>query len=87
MVGNTNQTVNSPIYENMNTSGNAEKLGIAHSNIQTLKQNKVIRSWLGANLQCISQHTTESAHKPTRYASEAIDVNHVILVLTLAAVK
>ena len=31
----------------------------------TYRQHKVIRPWLGANLQCISQHTTKSALQPT----------------------
>ena len=31
----------------------------------TYRQHKVVRPWLGANLQCISKHTTESALKPT----------------------
>ena len=35
----------------MSAPGNAVKLGTAKN-----------RPWLGANLQCISQHTTESAH-------------------------
>ena len=49
-VGNTIQTVNSPMYDTyMSTPGNTAKS----------------RAWLGANLQCISQHTTESALKPT----------------------
>ena len=34
-VGNTIQTVNSPIYEYMSAPGNATKLGTALSNIQT----------------------------------------------------
>ena len=29
----------------------------------TYRQLKVARPWLGSNIQCISQHTTESAHK------------------------
>ena len=51
-VGNAIQTVNFPIYEYMNTPGNTA----------TCRQHKVVCPWLGANLQCISQHTTESAH-------------------------
>ena len=36
MVGNTIQTVNSPMYDAyMSTPGNTAKLGTAHSNIQT----------------------------------------------------
>ena len=59
-VGNTIQTVNSPMYDtHMSTPGNIMKLGTAHSNIQTAQS--IIRPWLGENLQCISQHTTESA--------------------------
>ena len=35
-VGNTIQTVNSPMYDtHMSTPGNTAKLGTAHSNIQT----------------------------------------------------
>ena len=35
-VGNTIQTVNSPMYDTyMSTPGNTAKLGTAHSNIQT----------------------------------------------------
>ena len=30
----------------------------------TYRQHKVVRPWLGSNLECISQHTTESAHYP-----------------------
>ena len=44
----------------MSTPGNTAKLGATHSNIQTAQS--IVRPWLGANLQCISQHTTESAH-------------------------
>ena len=43
----------------MSTPGNTAKLG---PHTATYKQHKVVRPWLGANLQCISQHTTESAH-------------------------
>ena len=39
-VGNTIQTVNSPMYDTyMSTSGNTAKLGTAHSNIQTAQSN------------------------------------------------
>ena len=38
MVGNTIQTVNSPMYEYMSTPGNTAKLGTAHSNIQTAQR-------------------------------------------------
>ena len=31
----------------------------------TYREHKVVRLWLESNLQCISQHTTESAHYPT----------------------
>ena len=44
----------------MSTIGNTMK---SHT------QHKVVRPWLGANLQCISQHTTESAHQPTMPAA------------------
>ena len=38
-VGNTIQTVNSPMYDtHMSTPGNTAKLGTAHSNIQTLQR-------------------------------------------------
>ena len=30
----------------------------------TYREHKEVRPWLGANLQCISQHTTESALYP-----------------------
>ena len=46
----------------MSTPGNTAKLGAIHSNIQTAQ---VDRPWLGADLHCISQHTTESALYPT----------------------
>ena len=62
MVGSTIQTVNSPIYDTyMSTPGNTAKLGATHSNIQTAQR---CPSWLGANLQYISQYTTESALNP-----------------------
>ena len=39
-VGNTIQTVNSPMYDTyMSTPGNTAKLGTAHSNIQTAQSN------------------------------------------------
>ena len=39
MVGNTIQTVNSPMYDtHMSTPGNTAKLGTAHSNIQTAQR-------------------------------------------------
>ena len=44
---------------NMSTPGNVAKLGPAQNNKQTAK---VVRPWLGSNLQCIIQHTAESAH-------------------------
>ena len=61
-VGNTIQTANSPMYDTyMSTLGNSAKLrAIPHT--ATYRQHKVIRPWFGANLQCISQHTTELAH-------------------------
>ena len=38
-VGNTSQTVNSPMYDAyMSTPGNTAKLGTAHSNIQTAQR-------------------------------------------------
>ena len=38
-VGNTIQTVNSPMYDkHMSTPGNTAKLGTAHSNIQTAQR-------------------------------------------------
>ena len=46
----------------MSTPGITAKLGATHSNIY--RQHKEVRPWLGANLQCISQHTTESALYP-----------------------
>ena len=61
-VRNTIQTVNSPMYDTyMSTPGNTAKLGATHSNIQTAQRGPSLTPWLGANLQCISQHTTESA--------------------------
>ena len=45
----------------MSTPGNTAKLGATHSNIQTAQRGPSLTPWLGANLQCISQHTTESA--------------------------
>ena len=56
----------------MSTPGNTAKLGTA-----TDRQHKVIGPWWGANLQCISQHTTESAHKhtmPARHTSVHLKV-------------
>ena len=39
-VGNTIQTVNSPMYDtHMSTPGNTAKLGTAHNNIQTAQRN------------------------------------------------
>ena len=39
-VGNTIQTVNSPMYDtHISTSGNTAKLGTTHSNIQTAQNN------------------------------------------------
>ena len=46
----------------MSTPGNSANLGTAHSNIQTVHSCPFVRPWLGLNIQCISQHTTESAH-------------------------
>ena len=55
----------------MNFPGNTAKLGATHSNIQTAQRG---RPWLGTNLQCISQHTTESAlyplYMPARHKKE-----------------
>ena len=45
----------------MSTPGNTAKLG-ATTQQHTDSTIKVVRPWLGANLQCISQHTTESAY-------------------------
>ena len=60
-VGNTIQTVNSPMYDTyMSTPGNTAK----DPHTATYRQHKEVRPWLGANLQCISQHTTESALYP-----------------------
>ena len=57
MEGNTIQRVNSPIHNTyMSTPVNTAKLGA------TYRQHKVVCPWLGANLQCISQRTTESAY-------------------------
>ena len=58
-VGNTIKTVISPMYDTyMSTPGNTAKPRAIHSSIQTAQ---VARPWLGANLQCICQHNTESA--------------------------
>ena len=43
------------------TPGNTAKLGTAQQQ-HTDSTKLIVRLWLGANLQCISQHTTESAH-------------------------
>ena len=43
----------------MSTHDNTAKLRAIHSNIQTALS--IVSLWLGTNLQCISQHTTESA--------------------------
>ena len=45
----------------MSTPGNTAKLGATRA--ATDRQHKEVRPWLGANLECISQHTTESALK------------------------
>ena len=42
-VGNTIQTVNSPMYDTyMSTPGNTAKLGTAHSNIQTARSSPTL---------------------------------------------
>ena len=51
----------------MSTPANTAKLGTAHSNIQTAQE---ARPWLGANLQCISQHIYRVS-TVTHYASQA----------------
>ena len=43
----------------MSTPSNTAKLGAVHT--ATYRQHKEVRPWLRANLQCISQHITESA--------------------------
>ena len=55
-VGNVIQTVNSPMYDTY-----LSKLLLVTQRSQepytaTYRQHKVARPWLGANLQCISQH-------------------------------
>ena len=59
-LGNTIQTVNSPMYDTyMSTPGNTAKPRAIHSNIQTAQSGP---SLVGSEpQQCISQHTTESA--------------------------
>ena len=42
----------------------------------TYRQHKEVRPWLGANLQCISQHTTESAHYPATPARHNFHGNY-----------
>ena len=46
-----------PPYMNMSAPGNTP-----HS--ATYRKHKVVRPWMGSTLQCVSQHTTESAHYP-----------------------
>ena len=65
-VGNTIQTVNSPMYDtHMSTPGNTAKVGTAHSNIQT-GQHKEVHPLVGSeptmHLVC---KTTESSTLPT----------------------
>ena len=63
MVGNTIQTVNSPMYDTyMSTPGNAAKLGAIHSNIQTTKES--IPGWDRTYNALARQRTTESALNP-----------------------
>ena len=45
-VGNTIQTVNSPMYDTyMSTPGNTAKIGTAHSNIQTAQSSQPVSGW------------------------------------------
>ena len=62
-VGNTIQTVNSPMYDTyMSTPGNTAKLGAIHSNIQTAQRGP---SLVGSEpTMHYSLHTTESALYP-----------------------
>ena len=60
----------------MSTPGNTAKLGIPHT--ATYRQHKEVRPWLGANLQCISQHTTEPALYPL--CQPGVYYNAVIIV-------
>ena len=46
----------------MSTPGELVTQRSLEPNTETNTQHKVVRPWLGANLQCISQHNTESAH-------------------------
>ena len=55
----------------MSTPGNTAKLGTVHNNIRYCK---VVRTWFGSNLQCISQHTTESAHEPIMPARHELQI-------------
>ena len=45
----------------MSTPGNTAKQEL---HTAAYRQHKEVRPWLGANLQCINQHTTESALYP-----------------------
>ena len=61
-VGNTIQTVNSPMYDTyMSTPGNTAKLGATHSNIRTAQRGP---SLVGSELTMLNQHTTESTLYP-----------------------
>ena len=53
-----------PPYRYMKTPANTAKLGTMRSNIQTAQPTvpTQVRSWVGTNLQCIGQHTSEPAH-------------------------
>ena len=68
MVGNTIQTVNSPMYDtHMSTPGNTAKLGAAHSNIQTAQKGYVPgweRTYNALVSTLLSQHSNH-------YASQA----------------
>ena len=67
MVGNTIQTLNSHMHEYIHEYSCMVTRSSLEHHTETYIQHKVVRPWLGANLQyqCISQHTTESAHYPT----------------------
>ena len=65
----------------MSTPGNTAKLGIARCNAQTAQScpSLVVID----PIQCISHHTTESAHYPTMLARHKIHISIIIAIYYL----
>ena len=64
-VGNTIQTVNSPIYEYMSTPGSIEKSGTTHSNIQTAQScPSLVGNWDGTHNALVSTLLSERIIPP-----------------------